>query len=150
MEFKHNAATLALIMTSNLDEPASNESWGIKDFTLDFSACPGKCVVCNWDTRNSPEVCEGFSLIGSSLTALEPAKMDISGWTVTDGKKEINQCADASFLGGYNAFGKGTAASIVFKNLPKHNIVRLRMQILKVDTWDNEFIKVFVDDNLVY
>lgn len=74
---KHNAPTVVVAITSTLNEAAGNESWGIRDFTLDLKECPDSCKVCDWGTRNSPEVCDNWKLFATSLTALDGSKLDI-------------------------------------------------------------------------
>jgi hypothetical protein len=44
---------VVIAMTSTLDENADNESWGIRDFELDITACPDACKTCTKDTVTS-------------------------------------------------------------------------------------------------
>lgn len=82
LSVKHNAPTVVVAITSTLNEKATNESWGIRDFTLDIKECPDSCKVCEWSTRKSPEVCDNWKLFATSLTSFDPAKLDILDWNV--------------------------------------------------------------------
>jgi len=41
----HSADSVTITFSSNLDEDAINESWGIRDFTLSVVACDGNCSL---------------------------------------------------------------------------------------------------------
>jgi Uma2 family endonuclease len=43
----HNSPSLTIIMMSSLNQDASDESWGIRDFSISIKPCPDGCVICN-------------------------------------------------------------------------------------------------------
>lgn len=49
-------------------------------------------------------------------------------------------------LGGYNNFGKGAVAERTFTNLPAHSIARIYLNFWKIDSWDGEYVRIYVDN----
>ena len=47
-------------------------------------------------------------------------------------------------------FGRGATLSKTFTNLISHNLVRVRAQVWKLGSWNNELFKVFGDNNILY
>lgn len=53
-------------------------------------------------------------------------------------------------LGGYNKFGRGAAVERFVNKLPVHSNIKVKLQLWKIDSWDDEFIYVTVDGQLMY
>lgn len=51
-------------------------------------------------------------------------------------------------LGGYGKLGRKADLWKRFTNLPPHFSLLVKVQMWKIDSWDNEVFKVFVDDQL--
>jgi hypothetical protein len=52
--------------------------------------------------------------------------------------------------GGFGVFGAGASISRNFPNLPAHNILKLKVQFWKIDSWDNEEARVFADGKIIW
>jgi hypothetical protein len=72
------------------------------------------------------------------------------GWTVTGAKSQSSSCSGVALFGGFNVFGTGAAITKVIGNIPIHNALRLRLQFWKIDSWDNEFARIYVDGVLIW
>ncbi len=66
-------------MTTNLNEKAANESWGIRDFELSIVPCAAGCNVCSKVFLTN---CNIWQLQSTSWTKL--SNLDADGW-VADG-----------------------------------------------------------------
>ncbi len=64
IEAAHISDSAEITFTSNLDEDAANESWGIRDFELSVVKCVDNCVV-----------------ISDEFQEEEFSDKDVSGWT---------------------------------------------------------------------
>ena len=55
-------------------------------------------------------------------------------------------------LGGYNFFGSGAYVEKTFdlSGVPPHSIVRVELDFYKVDSWDNEWARLYLDGTLVW
>lgn len=53
-------------------------------------------------------------------------------------------------LGGYNKFGRGAAVERFVNKLPVHSNIKVKLQLWKIDSWDDEFLFVTVDGQLMY
>jgi hypothetical protein len=45
--FPHNSPNLQILITTTLNQDASDESWGIRDFFVFIEKCPAGCTLCN-------------------------------------------------------------------------------------------------------
>lgn len=100
----HNSATAVFLITTTLNEAVSNESWGIRDFSLDIDQCPEKCSIC---TESTKDVCLNWTKVAETLTEMDSKKFGITGWKIENakGKDFTTECAGVSILGGFNVFG---------------------------------------------
>ncbi|CAD8139608.1 unnamed protein product [Paramecium octaurelia] len=68
-------------------------------------------------------------------------------WVVTGARSEdhIASCAGLKIIGGYIAFGSGTAVQRLF-SLPPHYKLRIKVNFWKLGCWDNEVQYIIIDD----
>lgn len=100
--FEHRSENLVILMTSNLDENADNESWGIRDFQLYVMECTSKCAVCS---GNKQDECLDWRLYESSLLDNGDDFGKDSKFDVVDAPNKVTACGPIKMLGGYNVFG---------------------------------------------
>lgn len=48
-------------------------------------------------------------------------------------------------LGGYGCFGRGTILTKSI-NLPPHDLLKIKIRYVFIDTWENEIIYIYIDD----
>ncbi|CAD8181501.1 unnamed protein product [Paramecium octaurelia] len=96
--------------------------------------CLGKTQV-QWET-----IYQSFQDINS---------MDSQGWIVSNNQNGnlTSICNGFSLFGGFNLFGNTTIVSKHF-SLPTHYQLKITFEFWKIDSWDNEFVYIFVDDAL--
>lgn len=80
---------------------------------------------------------------------MEPSNLKAEGWKVENGKVGTNSCSGVEIFGGYGLFGKGAKIKKTF-NLPTHNSILIRLQFWKIDSWDKEYARVYVDGYLLW
>ena len=51
-------------------------------------------------------------------------------------------------FGGFNLNGVNSVISKTFQNIPIHYRIYINFQLYIIDNWNNEKIKVFIDNNL--
>ncbi|CAK93038.1 unnamed protein product (macronuclear) [Paramecium tetraurelia] len=76
--------------------------------------------------------------------------MDSSGWWIISGNYnglQLSTCDGSRLFGGFNAFAANTIISKHF-SLPSHYQIKVSFELWKIDSWDDETIFIFVDDNL--
>ncbi|CAK58868.1 unnamed protein product (macronuclear) [Paramecium tetraurelia] len=72
MSIPHVYQSILILMTSSLDEPTSNESWGFRDFQLFLSLCPSNCVTCTYDDIKKD--CISWSLLDSAFLEINSSQ----------------------------------------------------------------------------
>jgi hypothetical protein len=76
----------------------------------------------------------------------------LEGWTVMNAKggnvNVLNTCSKYKIIGGYDKFG---VKATMMKNflLPPHYTLRLTMNFVKIDSWDNHAFLVYADDQTI-
>ncbi|CAD8095617.1 unnamed protein product [Paramecium sonneborni] len=137
----HNFQSLFILMTSNLDQGPTNESWGIRNFKLYIFPCPSGCLTCI--SSDSREDCIFWNLIENSLTNVDFDSFNFDGWTIDRGYKSTT----IPLLGGFKYTGKG---SQLFKtiNLPAHSQVKIQFRFMILDKWNSKQAYLSVDNTL--
>ena len=75
---------------------------------------------------------------------------DTTGWSSNIGTW-ITNCAGNTIFGGYDSWGGGGYASKTYTGLPTpHYQVTIGIQLFFLDSWDDEYCYVKVDDTTVY
>lgn len=130
--FAHSLYTTTLEFSSNVNEHANNESWGIRDFYIYTD------VIDSDIDSNKP--------VYSAFTTATINKADIAGWTINKPKSKnlITTCGKDQMFGGYNVFGVGSSA-ILNVDLNPHYEITIALNFFKLDSWDNEVFLLFVD-----
>lgn len=140
LKFAHRNPTITIVILTNLNEAASNESWAIRDFTLYLEKCPKGCDTCKSDDVSE---CESWLLFKWSWTSLR--EISAEGWEVDGAKTEgTYECAGITMLGGSNKFGKLAKVYRTYK-MPGHFRIKIKFTFIKMDTWDNEIAYLEVD-----
>jgi hypothetical protein len=90
----HNSPNVNIVLTSTLDEEAPNESWGFREFTLSYMACPGECAVCNDDDADKCFMWEKMEMSWAR------EHVNLEGWTLDGGNAKEMNCAGVNIFGG--------------------------------------------------
>jgi hypothetical protein len=53
-------------------------------------------------------------------------------------------------LGGYGIFGAGASVTRTYSSLPVHNMIKLKIQLFKIDSWNNESAFISIDGTVVW
>lgn len=144
MSVDHYMPTLIITMTTSLNENADNESWGIRDFQLLITPCPSGCKICSADIQKG---CQAWEFGASDW--METSNLQAEGWQVENAKAGTTSCSGVDIFGGFGLFGKGAKITKTF-SLPVHNSILIRLQFWKIDSWDNEYARVYVDGYLLW
>jgi len=62
----------------------------------------------------------------------------------------VSVCGDVALFGGFNVFGNAATAIKLYDSKVDHHELIFQFDLYTIDTWDNEFFKVFVDGTEVY
>ncbi|CAD8114329.1 unnamed protein product [Paramecium sonneborni] len=73
----------------------------------------------------------------------------ILDWTITNALNTYSDCAGTRILGGFNAFGR-LAQARKFLQLPPHYSIYITMEFWKIDSWDGEFLFIYLDGTLSF
>ena len=114
LNIPHVNSSMTLQFTSTIGVEASTCSWGVRDLVIVLKTCDEKSSVCR-------EVLSSFT---------ELIVQDSEGWS--NNKQLMNPattCATASFFGGFNKFGLGTALEKNVKDLAAHTSIKLVFQV---------------------
>ncbi|CAD8118939.1 unnamed protein product [Paramecium sonneborni] len=161
---KHSSPTLIISFSSSLKNDPDEQSWGIRDFFLFAAQCTKFCDECVGTAENECTKCsdthtlqdgkcinknEWYILSKEFFTDDEFKKLD--GWTFQDidpagPNPPVTKCGDLGLVGGYQSFGKKATVQKVFK-IPKHDFIRIKATVYKIDEWDGEELTMFVDNN---
>ncbi|CAK61100.1 unnamed protein product (macronuclear) [Paramecium tetraurelia] len=160
---KHSSPSLTIQFTTSLKNDPDEQSWGVRDFFLFAAQCTKFCDECIGTAENECTKCqpthtlldgkcvnknEWYILSKEFFTPEQFNKVD--GWTFQDvdpagPNPPFTKCGDLGLVGGYLAFGKKTTVQKVF-NLPKHDFIRIRATVYKIDQWDGEELTMYVDN----
>ena len=73
------------------------------------------------------------------------------GWAVVKpySSPYIQNCGVTKVFGGYNILGSGSSLvkSVV---LPPHYKMKIKLKFFKIDSWDDEFFRIYVDGLKVF
>ncbi len=116
--------------SSNLDEPAINESWGIRDLQISYEVCEGDCLTVTDELTK-----DSFNLNQLGFSPANPAK---TSSTCHNGKP---------IVGGPSAFAPGQTVSRTFQGLPTHTEVTVHFLVFFFGEWDQERFFVSVDEH---
>lgn len=119
-------------MTSNLDQDANDESWGIKNLQ----------ILAKYGGGNINVISNEFSQ--------DKFVSDSSAWTLVDIQTPFTTCGDGNKLfGGYNSMGKGSIASRNYDQLPGHYAILFSFDLWLVDSPDpNDYVQVIADGQI--
>lgn len=59
-------------------------------------------------------------------------------------------CGTYNILGGYNKMGSGYTLVKTFSNLPSHSKIEISLDFFCIDSWDNEYFYVSVDNIIIH
>jgi hypothetical protein len=109
----HNSPSVVIQVTTGIDQDASDESWGVRNFQL-YAKNDG-----------SSETLFESDLTSNTFTTSE-------GWTITHPYSSdiVSTCGSVRLLGGYNILGANSAMQKVFV-LPPHYQVRIQFKLMK-------------------
>ncbi|CAK64683.1 unnamed protein product (macronuclear) [Paramecium tetraurelia] len=147
LNIKHTGPTAVVVITSNLNEAADNESWAFRDFVIAVEKCPNGCSACQVDEK--AESCSFWQSFSSSWGALDANQLGADGWDVAGGASSATQCGAAALFGGFDKTGARAVVSKVLKVKP-HYKLKIKVLWAKIDSWDNEAAQIKVDGKLVW
>ncbi|CAK67494.1 unnamed protein product (macronuclear) [Paramecium tetraurelia] len=138
----HNSESLVFIITSSLDQPPSDESWGFRSFTLSILRCPQGCLFCQDTDYNN-------CFYWISFISLWHYSIEVDGWMKnSDIQPAIGQCASIGLVGGSINLAPNDKLEKIFTNLHPHYKMVLKLQLWKIDSWDNENFVLEVDGQI--
>jgi hypothetical protein len=73
-----------------------------------------------------------------------------SGWLFTNATASTTTCSDFKLLGGFGVLAKGAMVERNVTNIAEHTLLTISFEFVKLDTWDGEQARLFVDDALVW
>ncbi|CAD8148344.1 unnamed protein product [Paramecium octaurelia] len=142
-QMNHSSETLMIIITTNLNEAADTESWGIRDFKLELVKCPSGCQYCSDGDYNN---CNYWY----NLTSLWHESIELEGWMKNNNiQPATSQCVNFNFVGGYlNLAPNDQLETTLDLSFHFHFQVQITLQLWKFDTWNNENFQLLVDDQI--
>ena len=126
-------SSITIVMTSDLDEPAENESWGVYMFTSWPSTAP-----------IAPE--------GGSLNYLKApvfsciAPVYDPDWTYTP-TYETFKCNGNTYVAGHSS---GGYLNVTYYFQEKHHGILMKLNLALTSAWGNNTFYVYADETLVY
>ena len=75
-----------------------------------------------------------------------------TGWS-SNRALTVTTCGSlGAMLGGYNVFGSGAYVEKTFdlSGAPPHSVVRVELDFHKIDSWDNEWARLYLDGTQVW
>ncbi|CAD8120114.1 unnamed protein product [Paramecium sonneborni] len=141
IEIQHSGNNVLIIFVGKM-----SEGWGISNLTLSVQKCPDGCVICGDGDRQ--DQCQVWLFGFKNLELRKYQELNIDGWNVENGKNQTSICG-IEVYGGYNNFGSKTILSKQFIMKP-HFKVRIQVQWVKIDSWDNEQGQMLVDGTVVW
>ncbi|CAK59325.1 unnamed protein product (macronuclear) [Paramecium tetraurelia] len=141
IEFKHNQPTLAVIITTTLDEVPLTESWGFRNFKVDVLYCAPGCIICNED---GPDQCWYYAQIEKNWFGTEDFNTD--GWTLnTYNSPTYSTCVNINVIGGIGQFTQATELQKQYTSLDPHFKLMLQVQVWKFDVWTANSFTIEID-----
>ncbi|CAK93053.1 unnamed protein product (macronuclear) [Paramecium tetraurelia] len=138
----HTLESLIILITSNLNQPPTDESWGIRDFTLSIVKCPSGCLYCSDDIFDNCYYWIWFLSLWQSSIAL-------NGWIKNVNSSPIpSKCVSFDIAGGQFYLAPGDKLEKTIPNLSPHYTIQINLQLFKIDTWNNENFELLVDDQI--
>ena len=131
--FNHTGETVELVFTSNLDQDADDEAWGICDVSINLMAA----VV----TAQRDEI---GSIKPITFECISPA-VD-NDWTYTPGYQTISLGTN-TYVGPY---GAGESIQTVLHIPHSHEAIIVRFKLVLLNDWIDEAFILFIDGNAVY
>ncbi|CAD8205527.1 unnamed protein product [Paramecium pentaurelia] len=142
LEFFHQEPTLAVIITTNLDESPYTESWGLRMFKVEGVLCSPGCIMCQDDTPNE---CWEYELF--EMNWFDDFNFD--GWNL-DNQQFLGKssCVNIWLIGGIGQITGSKQLSKQFTSLNPHYKVILQVQLWKFDIWNNNQFQIEIDGQL--
>ncbi|CAD8128067.1 unnamed protein product [Paramecium sonneborni] len=139
--FEHKQPTLSIIMTSTLNEAINNESWGFRDFKVEYIKCSPGCIMCNDDT---PDECLSYVELESNWWS----NYNFDGWTL-DNQNVLttSSCVNIQFVG---KITESKQISKQFNTMIPHYKVILQVQLWKLDIWNNNEFSITLDGYVIF
>ncbi|CAD8125609.1 unnamed protein product [Paramecium sonneborni] len=139
--FEHKQPTLSIIMTTTLNEGVANESWGFRDFKVEYISCSPGCVICNDDT---PDECLSYVELESNWWS----NYNFDGWTL-DNQNSLttNTCVNIELVGKITG---SKQLSKQFAILIPHYQLILQVQLWKFDIWINNQFTITLDGQVIF
>ncbi|CAD8190167.1 unnamed protein product [Paramecium pentaurelia] len=130
----HSSKFIFIIITSNLDQNAQNESWGINDFKIEILKCPNGCMYCQDDILPYD-----FWIHFKSFW-ITPSEFD--EWKIdSNSTLSSSVCASLNIAGGYLKLGSNQTVQSTIFNLTSHFIVQVEFKIWLFGNWEvDQFI----------
>ncbi|CAD8119230.1 unnamed protein product [Paramecium primaurelia] len=75
--------------------------------------------------------------------------VDTEGWQVYNAPKSIGECNETKLFGGYEVFGNNTMITKLI-SLPPHYAIMITVEFWKMDSWDDEYFYIYVDQQLIF
>lgn len=70
-------------------------------------------------------------------------------WSVSPIKSNlVSQCGALFLFGGFDIFGQGTSISKIFVNLPPHWSIQIYFLFMKIDSWSDSSVYIYIDNQL--
>ncbi|CAD8059213.1 unnamed protein product [Paramecium primaurelia] len=135
----HNSESLVFIMTTNLDQYPDDESWGIRDFSIQILRCPQGCLYCQDNDYNN---C--YYWIG--LSSLWHESIEVDGWIKNNNNMQptIDKCVSFDII----KLAPNDKLEKIIENLNAHYKMQVQLQIWKIDSWNNEMFILEIDDQI--
>ena len=121
----HTEDKAKLRFTSTLDQAATDEAWGVKSVAV-YTSSPSEHVAysTNFDT--------------------------VGDWKFSGATAKVTTCGDFNVLGGYGVLDTTDSVELYLQDMIAHSTMTIEFDFVKIDSWDNEWFYVYVDDNLEY
>lgn len=129
VEVEHFQETLDMVFQASINSAATDETWAIADVT----------VRTELDPSYTPVYFSDFDSNGAV------------GWTFFGGADaEVSDCAGHNILGGYGVLAKSHSVVKSISDLDDHTELVISFEFARIDSWDGEHAKLYVDDVLVW
>lgn len=156
--FTHNASSLNLNLTSTLQNSAGN--WAVCGVEVYFNPCPtntyslnNTCLYScppgyfqNVNTGNC-EVCDSTKCINNTISLFSCSNAQKNNqWKYTP-NFATNNCGGSTYIGSYR---KGAYLQSYYGFYNSHQSIVIQFNIVFIDTWNQQEIRVYADDQIVY
>ncbi|CAD8122331.1 unnamed protein product [Paramecium sonneborni] len=139
----HNSQSLVLIMTSTLDEPAINESWGVSGIRIEIQECAKDCVFCTDNTS----LCSIWMRVASYWNT---TLITSDGWQMNNNQPlTISECVGIKIVGGFN-LQKGSKIYKIIESIPSHYKIKILFKLWTIGEWQNEQFIIMIDDKPIF